>query len=37
MISTRAALLYGPGQDYKIETVELDEPGPGEVPVEMRG
>jgi S-(hydroxymethyl)glutathione dehydrogenase / alcohol dehydrogenase len=36
MISTRAALLYGPGQDYKIDTVELDEPGPGEVLVEMR-
>jgi hypothetical protein len=27
MISTRAALLYGPGEDYKIETIELDEPG----------
>src|SRR5260221_9114712 len=36
MISTRAALLYGPGQDYKIETVDLDEPGPGEVLVEIR-
>ena len=36
MISTRAALLYGPGQDYKIDTIELDEPGPGEVLVEMR-
>src|SRR5258708_4222817 len=36
MISTRAALLYGPGEDYKIETIELDEPGPGEVLVEMR-
>jgi S-(hydroxymethyl)glutathione dehydrogenase / alcohol dehydrogenase len=36
MISARAALLYGPGQDYKIETIELDEPGPGEVLVEMR-
>jgi len=36
MISTRAALLYGPGQDYKIDTVEMDEPGPGEVLVEIR-
>jgi S-(hydroxymethyl)glutathione dehydrogenase / alcohol dehydrogenase len=36
MISARAALLYGPGQDYKVDTVEFDEPGPGEVVVEMR-
>jgi S-(hydroxymethyl)glutathione dehydrogenase/alcohol dehydrogenase len=36
MNSTRAALLYGPGQDYKIETVDLDEPRAGEVLVEMR-
>jgi len=36
MVSTRAALLYGPGEDYKIETVEIDEPGPGEVLVDMR-
>jgi S-(hydroxymethyl)glutathione dehydrogenase/alcohol dehydrogenase len=36
MISTRAALLYGPGEDYKIDTVEVDEPGPGEVLVEIR-
>jgi len=36
MISTRAALLYGPGEDYKIDTVELDDPGPGEVLVEIR-
>ncbi len=36
MISTRAALLYGPGQDYKIDTVEMDEPGPGELLVEIR-
>ena len=36
MISARAALLYGPGQDYKIDTIEFDEPGPGEVLVEMR-
>ena len=36
MVSTRAALLYGPGEDYKIDTVEVDEPGPGEVLVEIR-
>ena len=36
MISTQAALLYGPGQDYKVETVDLDEPRAGEVLVEMR-
>jgi S-(hydroxymethyl)glutathione dehydrogenase / alcohol dehydrogenase len=36
MVSTRAALLYGPGEDYKIETVEVDDPGPGEVLVDMR-
>jgi S-(hydroxymethyl)glutathione dehydrogenase / alcohol dehydrogenase len=36
MISTRAALLYGPGEDYKIDTVTLDDPGPGEVLVEIR-
>jgi S-(hydroxymethyl)glutathione dehydrogenase/alcohol dehydrogenase len=36
MISTRAALLYGPGQDYKIETIEFDEPRAGEVLVEIR-
>src|SRR5690242_20693717 len=36
MISARAALLYGPGQDYVIDTIELGEPGPGEVVVEMR-
>ncbi|MBL7499421.1 NDMA-dependent alcohol dehydrogenase [Frankia sp. CNm7] len=36
MVSTRAALLFGPGQDYKIETVELDEPRAGEVLVQMK-
>jgi NDMA-dependent alcohol dehydrogenase len=36
MITTRAALLYGPGQDYKIETIEFDEPRAGEVVVEVR-
>jgi len=36
MVSTRAALLFGPGQDYKIETVELDEPRAGEVLIQLR-
>src|SRR5262245_24857700 len=36
MVSTRAALLFGPGQDYKIETVELDDPRAGEVLVQMK-
>jgi S-(hydroxymethyl)glutathione dehydrogenase/alcohol dehydrogenase len=36
MITARAALLYGPGQDYVIDTIEIDEPGPGEVLIEMR-
>ena len=36
MVSTRAALLYGPNEQYKIETVELDDPGPGEVLIDMR-
>jgi S-(hydroxymethyl)glutathione dehydrogenase/alcohol dehydrogenase len=34
--TTRAALLYGPGQDYKIEEIELDDPRAGEVLVAMR-
>ncbi|MBL7486844.1 NDMA-dependent alcohol dehydrogenase [Frankia sp. AgB1.9] len=36
MVSTRAALLHGPGQDYKIDTVELDDPRAGEVLVAVR-
>ena len=36
MVSTRAALLYAPNEDYKIESVELDNPGPGEVLIQMR-
>ena len=36
MVSTKAALLYAPNEDYKIETVELDNPGPGEVLIQMR-
>ena len=29
--STRAAVLWGAGEDWKIEEVDLDDPGPGEV------
>src|SRR5664279_4685039 len=36
MVSTRAALLYGPGQDYKIETIEIDPPAAGEVLIQMK-
>ena len=36
MVTTRAALLYAPNDDYVIESVELDDPGPGEVLVAMR-
>jgi len=36
VVSTRAALLYAPNEDYKIESVELDNPGPGEVLIQMR-
>jgi S-(hydroxymethyl)glutathione dehydrogenase/alcohol dehydrogenase len=36
MVSSRAALLYGPGQDYRIETVEIEDPRDGEVLIEMR-
>ena len=32
---TRAAVLWGHHQDFKIEDVTLDDPGPGEVLVEM--
>ncbi|MCL9758892.1 alcohol dehydrogenase catalytic domain-containing protein [Frankia sp. AiPa1] len=36
MVSTRAALLFGPGQDFKIETLEIDEPRTGEVLIDVR-
>ncbi|WP_163549640.1 NDMA-dependent alcohol dehydrogenase [Candidatus Frankia nodulisporulans] len=36
MVSTRAALLFGPGQDFKIETVEIDNPRAGEVLIDVR-
>ena len=36
MVSTRAALLFGPGQDYRIDTVEIEEPRAGEVLLELR-
>jgi NDMA-dependent alcohol dehydrogenase len=34
-MKTRAAVLYGRNQPFRIEEVELDPPGPGEVLVEM--
>ncbi|KPM56128.1 alcohol dehydrogenase [Frankia sp. R43] len=36
MVSTRAAVLHGPGQDFKIETVEIDHPRAGEVLVDLQ-
>src|ERR1700749_114856 len=36
VVTTRAALLYGPGEDFKIETVDIEEPSAGEVLIEMR-
>lgn len=36
MVTTRAALLYGPDQDFKIETVDIEEPSAGEVLIEVR-
>jgi S-(hydroxymethyl)glutathione dehydrogenase/alcohol dehydrogenase len=35
-ITTRAAVLWNHNEDWKIEEVVLDDPGPGEVLVEMR-
>jgi S-(hydroxymethyl)glutathione dehydrogenase / alcohol dehydrogenase len=35
-MKTRAAVLWGPGEDWKIEEVELDDPGPGEVLVKTK-
>jgi len=35
-INTRAAVLWGHHEDWKIEDLVLDDPGPGEVVVEMR-
>jgi S-(hydroxymethyl)glutathione dehydrogenase / alcohol dehydrogenase len=34
--TTRAAVLWAVGDDWKIEDVELDDPGPGDVLVSMR-
>ncbi len=34
-MKTRAAVLHGRGEPFRIEEVELDPPGPGEVLVEM--
>lgn len=36
MVSSRAAVLFGPGQDFKIETVEIDDPRAGEVLIDIR-
>jgi aryl-alcohol dehydrogenase len=33
----QAAVLRGTDEPYRIETVELDEPGPGEVLVRIAG
>ena len=33
--TTRAAVLWEVGADWKIEDVELDDPGPGDVLVRM--
>lgn len=30
-MKTRAAILYGIGQEWKVEEIEMDPPGPGEV------
>ncbi len=35
-MKTRAAVLWGVGQDFRIEQVDLDDPGPGEVLVDLR-
>lgn len=34
-ITTRAAVLWGVGEDWTIEDVEIDDPGPGDVVVKM--
>ena len=35
-MKTRAAVLWDVGQDWKIEEVELDDPGPGEIIVQTK-
>jgi S-(hydroxymethyl)glutathione dehydrogenase/alcohol dehydrogenase len=35
-LKTRAAVLWGPDQDWKIEEVTMDGPGPGEVLVQLK-
>ncbi|KAA9151855.1 NDMA-dependent alcohol dehydrogenase [Amycolatopsis acidicola] len=32
---TKGALLYGPGQDWRVEEIEIDDPVAGEVQVEL--
>ena len=36
-MQTRAAILDGVGQDWKVETIDLDDPNPGEVVLELVG
>ena len=36
MTTARAGLLYGPGEHYKIESVELDDPSAGEVLIDVK-
>jgi len=35
-MKSRAALLFGVGEDWKIEEIEIDPPGPGEVVVKTK-
>src|SRR5688500_14105627 len=35
-VKTRAALLWGVGQDWKVEEIDLDPPKAGEVLVQMK-
>jgi S-(hydroxymethyl)glutathione dehydrogenase/alcohol dehydrogenase len=35
-MKTRAAVLWGPGQDWKVEEIDIEDPGPGEVLVRTR-
>ena len=35
-MKTRAAVLWGPEQPWKVEEVDMDDPGPGEVLVQLK-
>ena len=35
-MKSRAAVLWGVGQDWKVEDIDIDEPGPGEVIVKTK-